>query len=543
VSREMGASLEVEPLLNILHDETVRTTGADCGSVLFLDVEADAKDPRVLQSIGCPYGGELSPLERSAIENVRSFLIPDFNQEGFFPPHEGVRSALVVPISHRGKVTGLIQVHSPQPGFFDHNALETLETLAIQASIAMNNARQFQDERKQSELLRRRAETLGKFSAANYSIDPSQPLEESLRFVAQGIRESTPFGVVLISLYEPDTGLLRRVVGVGIPQETLNELLGRKQPLSGLQQLTRPEFKIGRAYFIPADQTPVLPAEVHYAYASHYSTPPTKENAWDPDDFLLIPLEDAAGNPLGLISLDEPSNGLRPDKATIDSLELFASQAVQVIQNASRYNELHTRVESLSSGLQRQQKLLSVTQNDLPLLLRKDLEQTISLHNLDRRAQRVRAGLAITESVSRQLDSSSALLALGRETLTQLSMSIALVAENLPEGPRLLHVLGAVPRASNPEALFGQRNPLRSVLQTGEPILIPNLDDSDEWRDTPLLGQMHAKGVICLPVMVENKPVAAMLAISPDPLPDFTDEDRQVYYQISRQTSVVLQNI
>jgi PAS domain S-box-containing protein len=46
-----------------------------------------------------------------------------------------------------------------------------------------------------------------------------------------------------------------------------------------------------------------------------------------------------------------------------------------------------------------------------------------------------------------------------------------------------------------------------------------------------------------LPVIVENKPVAAMLALSTEPMPNFTEEDRQVYYQISRQTSVILQNI
>ena len=38
------------------------------------------------------------------------------------------------------------------------------------------------------------------------------------------------------------------------------------------------------------------------------------------------------------------------------------------------------------------------------------------------------------------------IFALGRETLTQLGMSIALVAENTPDGPRLLHVLGSLPR-------------------------------------------------------------------------------------------------
>ncbi len=543
VSREMGASLSVDHLLNVIRDETARTTGADCGSVFLLDPEVAADDPRVIRTVGCPYAGELSPLERSAIQNNESFLIPDFSQGGFFAPHEGIRSAIVVPMTRHGSPIGLIQLHSSQPGFFDQSALETTQTLAIQASIALNNARKYENERQQSELLRRRSETLGKFSNANYSINLEQPLEESLKLIAQGIRESTPFRVVLVSLYEPEGGMLRRVVGVGISTETLNELMSRKQPLTSIRQLMRPEFKISRSYYIPADQTPVLPADIHYVYSSDYMAAQAKQNAWDPDDFLLVPLEDAQGNPLGLISLDDPENGLRPDRATIDSLELFAAEAVQVISQSARFSDLKNRIESLSSGLQRQQKLLNVTQTDLPVLLRKDLEQTIALHNLDRRAQRVRAGLAITESVSRQLDSSLALHALGRETLTQLGMSIALVAENAPEGPRLLHVLGSVPRSSNPEALFGQRNPLRSVLQTGEPILIPNLDEDDEWRDTPLLNQMRAKAAICLPVMVENHPIAAMLALSPEPMQAFTEEDRQVYYQISRQTSVVLQNI
>ncbi len=49
--------------------------------------------------------------------------------------------------------------------------------------------------------------------------------------------------------------------------------------------------------------------------------------------------------------------------------------------------------------------------------------------------------------------------------------------------------------------------------------------------------------MICLPVLVENKPVAAMLAVSPEPMTTFTDEDYQVYLQISQQTSLILQNI
>jgi PAS domain S-box-containing protein len=543
VSRELAASQSVEHVLNVIHLETIRSTGADCGSILLLNRGSTDMDPRQLPSVGCPYQDELSLLGRNTIQNNQPLLISDFGQETFAPPHVGVRSCMLVPIAQQGQVVGLIELHSAQADCFDTGSLDMVQALAAQASIALNSAWQHQGEMQQAELLKRRAETLEKFSAASVAMAPDQPLDASLQAIAQGIRESTPFRVVLVSLYEPDTGLLRRVTGVGIAPDTLAELIARKQPLSSLRQLTKPEFRISKTYYIPADATPVLPADIHYVYAGHYSDAQTKQNAWNADDFLLMPLEDQQGNPLGLISLDDPSNGLRPDRATIDSLELFATQAVHIISNALRLGELGSQIESLSSGIQRQQKLLDVSQNDLPLLLRKDLEQTISLQDLDRRAQRVRAGLAITESVSHQLDATSALLALGRETLTQLGMSMALVAENTPDGPRLIHVLGSLPRSTNPEALFGQRNPLRAVLQTGQPIVVANLDEDDEWRDAPLLGQLRAKGVLCLPVMVENQPIAAMLAMSAEPLPPITEEDKQVYFQIARQASVVLQNI
>lgn len=543
IGRELNASLELDHIIQVIHDESLRAVHADCANITIFEAESQKNNPRLALTFGCSSGQALSPLERRALETGELILIPDFEKENETPPHHHVRSIVLAPIVYEGNVSGLIHLHSSQPAYFSDETVYTLETIAAQAAIAIDNARRYQNERLRAEVMRRRAQTLSRLSEVSYSINLDQPLEHSLHAIAQGIKESTPFQVVLISLYEPETSMLRRVTAVGIPQETLNELMARKQPLAGVQQLMKPEFKIGRSYFIPADKTPVVPADVHMVTLELHTRAQKDENAWDPDDFLLIPLEDIQGNPLGLISLDDPANGLRPDRAAIDSLEAFASQAALAISNARRFGELRNRIEALSAGLQRQQKLLSVTQNDVPILLRKDLETTISLHNLERRAQRVRAGLAITESVSRQLDANSALMALGRETLTQLGMSVALVAENMNEGPRLLHVLGNVPRSTNVEALFGQRNPLRACLQSGEPILIPSLEEDEEWRDAPLLTSLHSKAVICLPVMVENRPIAAMLALSPEPMPAFTDEDRQVYFQISRQTSVILQNI
>ena len=118
----------------------------------------------------------------------------------------------------------------------------------------------------------------------------------------------------MVSLYEPETALFRRVTAVGIPQETLNELLARKQPLAGVQQLMLPEFKKGHSFFIPIEDAPVVPSNVHMVTLELHTIQRTEANGWHPDDILLVPLEDTQGNPLGLISLDAPSDGLRPDQ-------------------------------------------------------------------------------------------------------------------------------------------------------------------------------------------------------------------------------------
>ena len=544
IGRELNASLELKHIIRVVHDESVHATHASCANILLFDSESGMSAPRIIMTYGCSSEkSDLSTLEFRAVQRGKSIHLSDFEAQDETPPHENVRSALILPILHHGRKLGLIHLHASQTAFFQEDAAETVQTIAMQAAIAIVNAQRYQNERLRAEMMRRRADTLTKLSDVSYTFGLEQPLEQTLQSIAQGIKASTPFQVVLVSLYEPETALFRRVTAVGIPQETLNELLARKQPLAGVQQLMLPEFKKGHSFFIPIEDAPVVPSDVHMVTLELHTIQRTEANSWHPDDTLLVPLEDTQGNPLGLISLDAPSDGLRPDGATIESLDAFATQAALAISISFRFGELHNRIDALSAGLQRQQKLLNVTKNDVPILLRKDLDQTISLHSLERRTQRVRAGLAITESVSRQLDANSALMALGRETLTQLSMSVALIAENANDGPRLLHTLGSVPRSTNVEALFGQRNPLRACLQTGEPILLSSIEEDAEWRDSPLLTALRSKAVICLPVKVEGKTVAAMLALNPEPIPAFTDEDRQVYFQISRQTSVILQNI
>lgn len=544
ISREINTTTDLNYLIRLVYDELLRTTGADCGSLVLFDLEAQGSPlPKVVLRLGESSSTELLPLEREVLRRGESLLISDHEQETAYPPaHEGIRSSLVTPIAYQQSKAGLIHLHSFLPGRFDRSSLEIAEALAIQAAIAIGNAQRLQELQQRNERLSQRTQTLSKLLETASVLASDLPLEQALETVAYGIQESTPFEAVLISVIDQETMMQRRVCGVGMPIETLQLLKSHQQAWSSVAQLLRPEFRVGKGYFIPHDQRPVVSSDVQILPVMESEGGVTPD-AWHKDDALLYPITDVDGNPIGLISLDAPRDGKRPSRLTLETIEIFVAQAALIIQSKQRISAYRNQVERLTTSLERQRQLLAFSQGHLPALLHKDLEQMIAIHRLEQRARRIRAGLEITEMVTRQVDVPSVLRALGREMLTRLEMSVSLVAENTLEGPRLLQVAGNIPRGVNPEALFGQRNPLRHTLQTGETLLVMNLDQDDTWRDVSLLTSLHAKAFICLPVFLNNQVVAGVLVMSNEPLPALTEEDRQVYEQISRQVSIILQDI
>ncbi|HVN14222.1 MAG TPA: GAF domain-containing protein, partial [Anaerolineales bacterium] len=118
-SRELIATLDIHRLLDVIHDETLRITRADCGAILLFDSMAQAEGLNVELSIGCQLSEDISYLDRKVLEMGESIVVNDFNSSGGQPPHEDVRSALVVPIKQQNRILGVIHLHASLPSFFD----------------------------------------------------------------------------------------------------------------------------------------------------------------------------------------------------------------------------------------------------------------------------------------------------------------------------------------------------------------------------------------------------------------------------------------
>ncbi len=543
ISRELSTSLDLTNLLQLVYSEAIQTTRADCGTILLFDISREPEEtPKTRFYVGDKPGKVLNQSLVDVLSSGEPVIIQDTNQQELVLPHEEIASILAVPIQYQQRPAGLIILHSRNNNRFDQDAVEIASSLADQAAVALGNALQYEEQLNRSSLLKRELDTLAKLFQVAPLMRSDQPLDEILSALAGAIQSVTPFQAVVISLFAKKTRMLKRVVGLGLSLEAWEELRGHEQPWKGIQQLLLPEYRFGNCYYIPADKTPIVPEEVH-SIAVLPSVDAVEIDAWNTDDFLLVPLYDARGEPLGLFSLDAPSDGRRPDRPTFEALELFAAQASLMIESRQKVISLEAKVTELEN---RQSRLVQATENaqkNLPELLHHDLEQTVTIQGMRHQMERARAGLEMAELANRQSESRGILRSLAQELMVRFDLQVAVIGENDPAGLRLVEVVGSQPGGTNIEALFGQRNPLRQLLTDRKIILSANLEGDREWQKNPFLAALGAQSMIGLPVHISETHQMGVLAIGLKSLPAFHEEDDQVFGQLSRQASVGAQNL
>ncbi len=549
ISRELNITLDLQHILQRVLEESLRATHSDKGTIVLFEMREDGEvlSNRMRLYVGVEPHAWLSQVVPVVASASNALSIASYASSSLPRPSEQAQSGLLAPVVFQEQVAGFLYIWSEHNGGgYDSVDVETAQALAVQAAIALGNSLRYQEQTRRNEMLNRRMETVSKLLEAVRAQDINQPLEASLEAIAYAIQESTSFNMVLISVYEPQGGYLRRAAGAGFTIAEMEELKTHTQPWDSVSQYFSPEFQLAGSYFIPEEKMPVAPPDVHAVYPSHLVAPPADKqgNAWQPDDVLITPLKSALGEPLGVISVDSPRDGLRPDWPAIETLEIFAGQAALTIERHQRLRALQEELQNVKRRYERARHLSKVAQKHLPFLLHKDVEQTLALYQVGNHARRVRAGLDIAALVNQQPDRQKVFRTLAEEVLLRMEMDIVLIAEQTSEGPNLVQALGAIPSRVTPQALFGQANPLRHTLQSGEVVMVADLARQKTWQDSPLIRQLEARSFVSIPVIVNQiSPEAAILILGRSPLPGFVPEDEQLYALLGRQVGLTLQNL
>jgi len=237
--------------------------------------------------------------------------------------------ALFVPMRHHdGHLLGILSVDEPVSRLRPtDDELDVLVALADHAAIAVQSAQETADavrHRLALEQLLRVSTGLAAHSSA----------DEIMQRVCDGVRDALGFQNVLVLLTDPATSRVSAGAAVGWKRDSV---MTTPIFLSDIEPLLDPEFEIEGCFLVPNEEAArrVSPEKVGYRSKMNGSGP----HAWN-RHWLLVPLRDAEGAVIGVLSADEPEDRLLPSGERLQALRIFANQAAAAIVSAERVREL-----------------------------------------------------------------------------------------------------------------------------------------------------------------------------------------------------------
>src|ERR1700720_3117265 len=150
VSRETGSILDVEELLRRAAEQTKRVIDYQILSIMLYDEEQKVFRHRVDVKHGHRVQGKLRVAASEGIVGAAAtlkepVLVPDVTVDPrYLAANPETRSELAIPMIHKGRVIGVLDLESPQLNYFTEDHVQTLSILAANFAVSLENARLYE---------------------------------------------------------------------------------------------------------------------------------------------------------------------------------------------------------------------------------------------------------------------------------------------------------------------------------------------------------------------------------------------------------------
>ena len=161
IAAELTSILDLDPLMAKIGQLLRRLIDYQMFSILLLDEKGETLITRYAWRFGYAH----APLRRipvtdglvgAAVREWRPINVPDVQKDPrYLPMNPETRSELIVPLFHKGRIIGVVDLEHSRTGFFNEGHERILTTLAAQIAIAIENARLYQAVRRQEQQLER----------------------------------------------------------------------------------------------------------------------------------------------------------------------------------------------------------------------------------------------------------------------------------------------------------------------------------------------------------------------------------------------------
>jgi sigma-B regulation protein RsbU (phosphoserine phosphatase) len=332
LGREVASVLDLEELLQKIPQLIARLTKFNAFAVYLLDTTRD--ELLIAYAVGYPEDVARSlrvkvgqGLVGAAVASGQPLLVNDVHAEPqYIETVSGSQSELVVPLRRKGRVIGALNLLSETQGQFTEADEAMLRQFAAHVSVAIENARLFEQERQYASTLETLAEVGREFGAI-------LQLDELLTRITNLTRRVIDYRTFGILLLNDDTGELEMKVAVRYGDKV---------------QMPRVQLGVGLVGYAALHKEAVVVPDVSI-------DPRYIKLVDDAKSELVIPLllKDRC---IGVFDLESPELDAF-SKTHVEILTLLASQAAVAIENARLYETIRANEERLEKEIRFAQRV------------------------------------------------------------------------------------------------------------------------------------------------------------------------------------------
>lgn len=161
IAAELTSILDLDPLLERVGQLLRRLIDYQMFTIMLLDDKGETLITRYAWRFGYTHAPKrripiTSGLVGASVREWRVINVPDVHKDPrYLEMNPETRSELIVPLFHKGRVIGVLDLEHTRTGFFNEEHERMLTTLAAQIAIAIENARLYQAVSRQERQLER----------------------------------------------------------------------------------------------------------------------------------------------------------------------------------------------------------------------------------------------------------------------------------------------------------------------------------------------------------------------------------------------------
>ena len=208
INHEITAILDLDPLLKKIAETTRGFIPYQVFAILLVDESTDelfyrfsmGHPEEVVDNLRVPIG---QGIIGTAAKERRPVVVDDVSEDSrYINVVAGTRSELAVPLISKGRVLGVLDIESPEVGFFREEQVRMLDLLASQIAIAIENANLYESER-------RNHERLSLLRDISLEIASTLEVEQVINKIAEGVKSTVDYHIFSILQLDESKNMLR----------------------------------------------------------------------------------------------------------------------------------------------------------------------------------------------------------------------------------------------------------------------------------------------------------------------------------------------